>query len=157
MVSERTLLPLAMTVSSGSSGVSAPFSVLPEKWAEHTGVFGQAMIQLMATPAGNQREAAEVLPHRFEELAQFFEQVYYRANSPVQSVNAAIIEAMRTNIEQTLQFLQDLSKVKGPSDAIGLQFGFAQSQARLFAGQAQAIQREFIKIFMIPGANSSRQ
>jgi hypothetical protein len=43
---EKTLFPLAQPVSSGSSGVSARFSILPEQVAEPTEALDQAVAAL---------------------------------------------------------------------------------------------------------------
>jgi len=46
MGTEKALFPLAQPVSSGSSGVSARFSILPEQVAEPTEALGQAVTAL---------------------------------------------------------------------------------------------------------------
>jgi hypothetical protein len=154
MVSGKEIFPLAMTVSSGSSGVSAPFSVLPEKWAEQTEALGQAMIQLMAAPSGEQKKAAKMVTQR---IAESIGQIYNDANSSAQSLNAVMAEAVRLNIEQAMRFLEDFANAKGPADAIGLQFGFLDAQARLFAYQSQVLQRELVKLFLPHGAKPGQR
>ena len=153
MDSGKTVLPLAMTVSSGSSGVSAPFSVLPEQWAGQTGALGHAMMQLFCFPTGGQRQAAEALTARLEGVTHSMEQIFQGANSPAQSANVAVAEAARTSIEQALQFCQDLAGASGPADAIGIQLAYLQSQAKLFAQQVQAIQREVSRLLVSYGPN----
>jgi hypothetical protein len=143
----KTLWPLAMTVSSGSSGVSAPVSMLPERWAEQTGALGQAMMQLFALPAESQQKGAGDLTSRLEFVTQSIGQVYQGANNSAQSVNAVIVESTRLAIEQTLRFCQDLAGAASPADMIGIQAGYVQSQAALIARQTNAIQREFSKLF----------
>jgi hypothetical protein len=142
MNAEKTVLPLAMTVSSGSSGVSAPFSVLQEQ----TGALGQAMLQLFAVPAANQQGASEALTARIENMAHSIEQVYQGANNSVQFVNLAVVDAARRNVEQTLQFCQDLAGASGPAEALRVQLAFLQSQAVLFAQQVTALQREMFRL-----------
>jgi Phasin protein len=154
MVSGKEIFPLAMTVSSGSSGVSAPFSVLPEKWTEHTGALGQAMIQLMAAPRGEHKEAARVISQHITETVG---QIYNDANSSAQSINAIITEAVRLNFEQTMRFLEDFANAKGPADAIGLQFGFFDAQARLFAHQSKIMQQELAKMFLPKGVKPGQR
>jgi hypothetical protein len=154
MVTGKDIFPLAMTVSSGSSGVSAPFSVLPEKWTEQTEALGQAMIKLMAAPPGDQKEAARaVTRHITEAVGQF----YSDANSSAQSFNGVMTEAVRLNFEQAIRFLEDFANAKGPADAIGLQFGFLDAQARLFAHQSKIMQQELAKMFMPKGAKPGQR
>jgi len=153
MNSDKRIFPVAMAASPGSSAVSAPFSVLPEQWAEQTGALGHAMMQLFAVPAEGQRKAAEDLTSRLEGMASSLEQVYQDANNSVQSVNVAVVETARLTLEQTLQFCHELAVANGPADAIRIQLGFLQSQAQLFSQQVKAIQREVSRLLMSYGPN----
>jgi hypothetical protein len=150
MESGKSLLPLVVTTSSGVGGVSPPFSILPEKLAEQTGAFGHAAIKLMAAPVGQQKEAAEIFSSRLEDVARSLDRILQDANRSALSVNAAIGEAFRVNVEQGLRFFDDLVAAKGPCDVLNLQFGFLSSQMQLFTEQSKDLQREFAKNFRPP-------
>jgi hypothetical protein len=155
MKSSKVILPAAQPVSSGASGVSAPFSILPEKIAQQTKALGQAMFEFMAAPAGEHREAAAALSSTFEDVTQSFDQICLGASSSVHSMSAAAGEALRKSIEQGLRFMEDLAGAKGPSDAIRAQFGFFTAQTQLFVESSKAMQREFARFFMA-SSNRSR-
>ena len=154
MTSDRAILPLAVPASSGSGGVSAPFSILPEQLAEQTEALGQAVIHLIASPPAEQREAAVIVTGRLEQIAHSFDRIYREANDSAQSLNAAIGEAFRRNMEQALQFADGLANAKGPAEALDLQFGYFAAQVQLFAEETSAIQREFAKVFFGRGLRS---
>ena len=148
MENGKTILPAAQPVSSGASGVSAPFSILPEKFAERTGALGQAMFHLIAAPVTEQSEAMSSV--RFDSVAHSFEHILQEASNSVQSMNATVGETLRKSIEQSVHFMEDLSQVKAPSDILRLQFGFLSGQMQLFAENARNITNEFGKLLTPP-------
>jgi hypothetical protein len=150
MENRKVILPAAQPVSSGSSGVSAPFSILPEKIAQQTEALGQAMLQFMAAPAGEHGEAASALSSKLEDATQSLDRICLDASSCVHSMTAAAGEALRKGIELGTRFLEDLAGAKSPSDAIRLQLGFFTAQFQLFAESSTAMQREFAKFFTAP-------
>jgi hypothetical protein len=146
----KVILPAAQPVSSGASGVSAPFSILPEKIAQQTGALGQAVLQLMAAPAGEHGHAAAALSSKLEDVTQSFDRICLDAVRSFDSMTAAGAEALRTCIEQSLRLMEDLAGAKGPSDAIRAQLGFFIAQMHLFAESSIAMQREFARFFPMP-------
>jgi hypothetical protein len=148
MESRKVVLPAAQPVSSGSSGVSAPFSILPEKIVPQTDALGQAMLQFMAAPAGERREAASALSSKLEDVTQSFDRICLEAGGCVHSMTAAAGEALRKGIELGTRFMEDLAGAKSPSDAIRLQLRFFTAQMQLFAESSTAMQREFARFFM---------
>jgi hypothetical protein len=143
----KVILPAAQPVSSGASGVSAPFSILPEKIAQQTGALGEAVLQLMAVPASEHRQAAAALCSKLEDVSQSFDQICLDAISSFHSVTAAAAEALRTCIEQSMHLMEDLAGAKRPSDAIRAQLGFFSAQMQLLADSSIAMQREFARFF----------
>lgn len=147
MEPDKALLPLAQPVSSGSSGVSAPFSVLSGTLAGQTGALAETMIQLM-TPPAIQSQAGGAL--KAGDAAHAFDRFCAEASSSAQSINEALAESARRSAEQAVRLLQDLGSAKGPIDALGLQVAFAASQMHLFMEQSRALQCELIRLFL-PG------
>ncbi len=145
--SDRAIFPLAVPASSGSGGVSAPFSILPEKLAEQTEALSQAVIQLIASAPVEQQKAAQMLGGRLEDMAHSFDRMYQDANHSAQSLNAAFGEVFRRNMEHALRFVDDLAQVREPSEAFTLQFGYFTAQFQLWAQETSVIQREFAKVF----------
>jgi hypothetical protein len=150
MENGKVILPAAQPVSSGASGASAPFSILPEKIAQQTEALGQAMLQFMAAPAGEHREAAAALSGKFEDMTQSFDRICLDASSCAHSMTAAAGEALRKVIELSIRYMEDLAGAKGPADAIRLQLGFFTAQMQLFAESSKAMQREFARLFTAP-------
>ena len=145
---EKALFPLVQPVSSGSAGVSARFSILPEQLAEQTEALGQAMIELVAAPVPERIEAAEAFTSKLEQVAHSFGLICEQASNPAQGINMVMAEALRKNAEEVMRFLRDLANAKGPRDALELQFRFISGQARLFSEQSAAMQREFARLFL---------
>jgi hypothetical protein len=150
MADGKVILPAAQPVSSGSSGVSAPFSILPEKIARQTEALGQAVFQLMAAPAGEHREAAAALSSKLEDVTHSFDRICLDAGSSLHSMTEAAGEALRTCIEQSLRLMEDLAGAKSPSDAIRAQLGFFTAQVQLCVESSKAMQREFARFFIAP-------
>jgi hypothetical protein len=150
MENGKVILPTAQPVSSGASGVSAPFSILPEKIAQQTEALGQAVLQFMAAPAGDHHEAATALGSKFADVTQSFDKICLDAGSSMHSMTAAAGEALRKSMEQGMRFLEDLAGAKGPSDAIRLQLGFFTAQMQLFVECSKAMQREFARFLAVP-------
>jgi len=148
MENGKVILPAAQPVSSGASGVSAPFSILPEKITQQTESLGQAMLQFMASPPGEHRESAAALTSRFEDVSQSFDQICLAASGTVQTMTAATAEALRKSIEQGQRFIEDLAGAKGPFDVIRLQLGFFTAQMQLFADSSKAMQKELARFFL---------
>lgn len=148
MENRKVILPAAQPVSSGASGVSAPFSILPEKIEQQTEALGQAMLQFMAAPAGEHREAAAALSGKLEDVTQSFDRICLDASSSIQSITAAAGEALRKFIELAMHFAEDLAGAKGPFDAFRIQHGFLTAQMQLFAESSKAMQGEFARFFM---------
>jgi hypothetical protein len=152
MENGKVILPAAQPVSSGASGVSAPFSILPEKIAQQTEALGQAMFKLMAAQAGEHREAAAAFSSTFEDVTQSFDRLCLDAGSCAHSITAAAGEALRRGIELGLRFMEDLAGARSPSEAIRLQLGFFSAQAQLFAESSKAMQGELASFFMAPAS-----
>jgi hypothetical protein len=148
----KVILPAAQPVSSGSSGVSAPFSILPEEIARQTEALGQAMFQFIAAPPGEHREAAAALSSKLEDVTQSFDRICLDAGSSVNAMASSAGEALRTWIEQSIRFMEDLAGAKTPSDAIRAQLGFFAAQLQLAAETSQAMQREFAKYLAVPSS-----
>lgn len=146
----RTIWPLVVTTSSGVGGVSPPFSILPEKLAERTEAFGQALFKMIAAPVTEAKAAGEALTAPIEEFARSFDQIYKDANDSAQSVGAAFAEAVRVNVEQGLIFVEDMVDAKGPSEAFKLQFNYFTQQTQLFAEQAKDFQLAWFRAFFRP-------
>ncbi len=89
---------------------------------------------------------------QFGQMPQFG-QMFQDASGPASSIGTAMLETARLSIEHSVKFIQEFANAKGPTDAIGLQFQYMNSQAQLLADQSQAIQREFAKMLHMPGAN----
>ncbi len=106
MESGKPHLPLVVSASGGAAGVSPRFSILPEKLAEHTEEFGQAVMKLMA-PVAEPNEAAGDLGHRLEDVSRSLEHIYQDANSSAQSLNHAAGEAFRQHYELGMHFLKN--------------------------------------------------
>jgi hypothetical protein len=146
MENGKAHLPLVVTAAPGFGGVSPPFSILPEKLAEQTEAFGQAVIQMIAAPVGQQSEAVEVFSSRLEDVACSLDEIYLETSNSLQSINAVTGEAFRKNFEQSLRFVDDLVSAKGLSDIFNIQFGFVFSQIELFAEQSKNMQYELTKM-----------
>jgi hypothetical protein len=147
MENEKTILPVAQPVSSGSSGVSAPFSIMPEEFAGQTGALSQSIFALIAAPASDHREAAAVFNCKFEDMAQSLHRLSQEANSSWQGMNATIAEALRKSIEHSMMFMEDFAAAKAPADALSLQLSYISRQLELFSENSKLLQREFAKFF----------
>jgi hypothetical protein len=146
----KVILPAAQPVSSGASGVSAPFSILPEKIARQTGALSQAVLEFIAAPPSEHREAAAALSSKLEDMTHSFDRIYLDASSSVNSMTASACEVLRTCIEQGIRFIEDLAGAKSPSDAMRAQLGFFAAQLRLAAESSKAMQSEFARFFAAP-------
>ncbi len=133
-------------MSAGASG--AAFAVIPEKLAEHTGALQHAMIELMAPPAPEPKEAAAAFGHRLENVVHSLDQIYQDANTSFQSVNHVAEEAFRRHYELGMHFLEDLAVVRNPVDALKLQFNFFSAQFGLLAEQAKEMQQQFSGLYL---------
>lgn len=141
MTSDAGVLP--QMSSSDGSDVSSPLQIVPEKLAEHTEAFGQAVMQLVAPAAPN--EAVEVFGHRLEKVADSLGQIYQDANSSALSMQQAADEAFRRHYELGMHFFEDLVHVRSPDEFIKLQVNFFSAQLELLAEQSREMQRQFAK------------
>jgi hypothetical protein len=145
MGSEKSTLPLAVPVTPGIGGVSAPFSVLPDNLVRQTAALGQPMIKLVAFPAAELNEEAGAATRR---IALSFERVCAEA---MEFLGAALVKALAGNAGQAARFFQEFAYAKGPLDVLGLQLGYMSAQAQLFAEQAEAWQKQ-LPAFLDRGA-----
>jgi hypothetical protein len=142
----KAVLPLVVTSPSGLSGVSAPFSIIPEDVAKQTEALGQAAVLLMTCPPGLKKEAADNFGTHLESVASSLDRMYLAANSSGLSVASTLTEAVRSNMEHTLRFIEDLVATS-PCDAFGLQVKYLSEQTKLHAEQSSDLARELIKLF----------
>jgi hypothetical protein len=151
MGSEKSTLPLAVPMSPGIGGVSAPFSVLPENLAMQTAALGEAMIQFIAFPAAERNEGAGAAAHG--DIALSFERVCAEA---MEIFVAALVNALSENTAQAIRFFQEFAYAKGPLGVLGLQLGYMSAQAQLFAEQAEARQKQFARFLGPRGMGPSQ-
>jgi hypothetical protein len=148
MTSDAGVSPQALMSSSDGLDVSSPLQIVPEKLAEHTEAFGQAVMQLVAPAAPN--EAVEVFGHRLEKVADSLGQIYQDANSSALSIQQAADEAFRRHYELGMHFVEELVHVRTPDEFIKLQVNFFSAQFELIAEQSREMQRQFAKPVLLP-------
>lgn len=139
MEDDKPILPLVVTSATGVGGVSPRFSILQEAIEEQAQVL-EKMTQFIAPRALDAESATEALRASLEEAAQSFDRIYQEAATSAQSVNDALLEAARINVEHALRYLHDLGSANTPSDAISIQTEYAGRQFMLFAQQLHDIQ-----------------
>ncbi len=149
MTMDKEESPLVVTSAMEAAQMAPPVTIVPEKLAEHTEAFGHAMFDLMAAPVASGGKP-EVFNQRLDEVSHSLDLIYQDANTSMQSLNIAAEEAFRRHYELGLHLLQDLAVVKGPAEALRLQFNFFSAQAELFAEQSREMQRQFATIFHAP-------
>ncbi len=154
MNSNKAVFPLAVSAAPGIGGVSARFSILPEKFVEQTEALGEALVHLIEAPAAERAEAAEVFTHGLEDVAGSAGWLYREANNTALTIHAAMTETVRKTAEETMRFFQDLAHAKEPSGVLGVQFRFFDAQARLLIEQSQVLQTEFARHFLPCAAQS---
>jgi hypothetical protein len=147
---EAGTAPFAGTSSAEAAGVSAPVSIIPEKLAEHTGAFGQAIVELITPTAEEPKEAAVAFGHRLDNVVHSLDQIYHDANESFQSVNHVAEEAFRRHYELGMHFFEDLAHVRNPIEALKLQFNFFQAQFSLLTEQAKEMQQQFAGLYHAP-------
>jgi hypothetical protein len=148
MTSDAGVLPQAVTSFSDATDVPSPLQIVPEKFAEHTEAFGEAVMQLVAPAAPN--EAVEVFGHRLEKVADSLGQIYQDANSSALSIHQAADEAFRRYYELGMHFVEELVHVRSPDEVIKLQVNFFSAQFELMAEQSREMQRQFARTYLAP-------
>jgi hypothetical protein len=146
----KSYFPLAFASSSGSGGVSAPFSILPEVLAERAELFNKTVLQMIAAPSVSPKEAAQTLTAGLEKVAKSIDAVCRETGSSAFSVQETLNEAMRTNIEQAFRYLDELVVAQSPADAMKLQMTYLSRQTALFAEQARGVQSALMRMLAWP-------
>ena len=149
MNNEKTIYPLAGSVSAGGfGGVSPRVSILHDAIAGPAHALQQVMEAFTPVAA---HQVGEALKSQIEDIAVSVDQVYTRTLGSAENFNGMLLEATRTNMEQAMRLLQDLGGAKNPMEMISIQTEYCERQYRLFAQQLADISKVFQNTFASMG------
>jgi hypothetical protein len=142
MEDNKPYLPLAVTASSGTGGVSPPVRMMEQAIAGQTQALEQAIAQFNLTKAAT----AGTLITGLEGMARTIDWVRHDASSSAQTIQTVLCEALRSNAEEALRFMHELAGARAPSEFFAVQAAYFNKQTYLFVLQARDLQEAFSKL-----------
>jgi hypothetical protein len=159
VMSEKRLFPLAVTLSSASGGVAAPFSVVQSADTYVEGAAndqdlaanGQALPGLVSQSfeltQPFDRNVSDIIELRIEDMAASLNSLYRDAASTAQAFKEHVYEAFRVHAEDAITLFEDLSMAQGPDEVLVTQAEYIDRQFQAMARQAREVQFAFETYF----------